>query len=237
MTTPINTLEDILEALERDPALREALRRHILTDELLQMPVRLQRIETDVSTLKDNLSSLTTTVNRIEDNVSTLTTTVNKMGGDVSMLKGSDYESHVARLASRFLHRQLGIAATVFSSQRNQAALATLLDDAEKQGTIDADETDELDKTDLILTADGPTDYILAEISITIQQHDVDRAAHRAALLAKATGQDRDTLCLRRPGGTRPQPPRRPDHAHTRTHRRLNPAGGNSGNQSLQNAI
>ena len=189
MTTPINTLEDILEALERDPALREALRRHILTDELLQMPVRLQRIETDVSTLKDNLNSLTTTVNRIEDNLTTLTTTVNRIGGDVSMLKGSDYESHVARLANRFLRRQLGIAATVFSSQRNQAALATLLDNAETRGNINADETDELDKTDLILTADGPTDYILAEISITIQQHDVDRAAHRAALLAKATGQ------------------------------------------------
>ena len=181
MTTPINTLEDILNALERDPALREALRRHILTDELLQMPVRLERIEADVSTLKDNLTTLTTTVNRI--------------GGDVSMLKGSDYESHVARLANRFLRRQLGVAATIFSSQRNQAALATLLDDAETQGNINADETDEtdetdeLDKTDLILTADGPTDYILAEISITIQQHDVDRAAHRAALLAKATGQ------------------------------------------------
>ena len=65
----------------------------------------------------------------------------------------------------------------------------TLLDDAETRGNINADETDELDKTDLILTADGPTDYILAEISITIQQHDVDRAAHRAALLAQATGQ------------------------------------------------
>ena len=176
MTTPINTLEDILNALERDPALREALRRHILTDELLQMPVRLERIEADVSTLKDNLTTLTTTVNRI--------------GADVSMLKGSDYESHVARLANRFLRRQLGVAATIFSSsQRNQAALATLLDDAETRGNINADETDELDKTDLILTADGPTDYILAEISITIQQHDVDRAAHRAALLGKATGQ------------------------------------------------
>ena len=168
MTTPINTLEDILNALERNPALREALRRHILTDELLQMPVRLERIEADVTTL---------------------TTTVNRIGGDVSMLKGSDYESHVARLANRFLRRHLGVAATIFSSQRNQAALATLLDDAETRGNINADETDELDKTDLILTADGPTDYILAEISITIQQHDVDRAAHRAALLAKATGQ------------------------------------------------
>ena len=39
MTTPMNTFEEILEALERDPALKEALRRHILTDELLQMPV------------------------------------------------------------------------------------------------------------------------------------------------------------------------------------------------------
>ena len=105
------------------------------------------------------------------------------------MLKGLDYESHVARLANRFLRRQLGIAATIFSSQCNQADLATLLDAAETQGNINADETDELDKTDLILTADSPTDYILAEISLTIQQYDVDRAAHRAALLAKATGQ------------------------------------------------
>ena len=105
------------------------------------------------------------------------------------MLKGSDYESHVARLANRFLRRRLGIAANLFSSQRNQAALATLLDDAETQGNINDAETDELDKTDLILTTDGTADYILAEISITIQQHDVNRAAHRAALLAKATGQ------------------------------------------------
>ena len=38
MTTPINTFEDILDAMERDPALRDALRRHVLTDELLQVP-------------------------------------------------------------------------------------------------------------------------------------------------------------------------------------------------------
>ena len=38
MTTPINNFEDILYAMERDPALRDALRRHILTEELLQLP-------------------------------------------------------------------------------------------------------------------------------------------------------------------------------------------------------
>ena len=64
----------------------------------------------------------------------------------------------------------------MFSSQRNQTTPATLPDDAETRGNINAGE---LDKTDLILTADGPTGYILAEISITIQQHDIDRAAPR----------------------------------------------------------
>ena len=175
MTTPINTFEDILNALERDPALREALRRHILTDELLQMPLRLERIEEDTTGLKKGQD-------RLEDICA-------RMVRELSILAGTDYEFHVATYVHRFLRRSLGINATLFSSQRNQDALATLLDDAETQGNINADETDELDKTDLILTADGPTDYILAEISITIQQHDVDRAAHRAALLARATGQ------------------------------------------------
>ena len=113
----------------------------------------------------------------------------------------------------------------MFSSQRNQTALATLLDDAETRGNINADETDELDKTDLILTADGPTGYILAEISITIQQHDIDRAAHRAAPARQSHRPLRHPIRHRCPGGTRPQPPARPDHPHTRTHRRLNPGG------------
>ena len=81
----------------------------------------------------------------------------------------------------------MGINASVFSTQRDKSALTGLLDEAEKQGVIKAEETDELDKADLILTTDGPTDYILAEVSITIQQDDINRAAERARLFAKAT--------------------------------------------------
>ena len=75
----------------------------------------------------------------------------------------------------------------MFSTQSDKSALTGLLDEAEKQGVIEAEETDELDKADLILTTDGPTDYILAEVSITIQQDDIDRAVERARLFAKAT--------------------------------------------------
>ena len=109
------------------------------------------------------------------------------MGGTVSRLIGEDYESHVATYVHRFLSRNSGINASVFSTQRDKSALTGLLDEAEKQGVIEAEETDELDKADLILTTDGPTDYILAEVSITIQQDDIDRAAERARLFAKAT--------------------------------------------------
>ena len=41
MTTPVNDFQDILDAMERNPALRDALRRHILTDELLHTPAML----------------------------------------------------------------------------------------------------------------------------------------------------------------------------------------------------
>ena len=196
MTSPINSFQDILDAMGRDPALRDALRRQILTEELLQVPVRLERVEADVKTLKEDVSVLKDDVKTLKEDVSVLKEGQARlevefgiMGGKVSRLLGADYETHVATYAHRFLRRNLGIAASVFSCQRERAALTRLLDEAEAKGLIDARETDELDRTDLILTADGPTDYILAEVSLTIQQDDIDRATERAGLLAKATAE------------------------------------------------
>ena len=113
---------------------------------------------------------------------------IDTMIRNLEWLNGDDYESHVATYIHRFLRRELGIHASVFFTQRDRAALTQLLDDAESEGRIEPVETNELDLADLVLTADGPTDYILAEISLTIQQDDIDRAAERAGLLAKATG-------------------------------------------------
>ncbi len=181
MTTPINNFQDILDAMERDSALRDALRRHILTEELLEVPVRLERMEGDIDTLKEDVSTL-------KEDVGTLKVVVGRIGGNVSRLMGEDYESHVATYVHRFLRRTLGINATVFSTQRDKSSLTNLLDEAESQGLIEPQDTDELDQADLVLTADGPTDYLLAEVSVTVQQDDVGRAAERARLLAKATG-------------------------------------------------
>ena len=208
MTSPINDFQDILDAMERDPALRDALRRHILTEELLQVPARLERIEGDIAILKESSSRMEGDIailkesssrmegdiailkessSRMEGDITILKEDVSRIGGDVSRLRGTDYESHVATYVHRFLRRNSGINARVFSTQRDRSALTGILDEAEARGFIEARETDELDRADLVLTADGPTDYLLAEVSITIQQDDVDRATERARLLAKAT--------------------------------------------------
>ena len=165
------------------------------------MPVRLETIEADISTLKDNSS-------RMNGDIDTIKKDVSRMGGDSSRIRGTDYESHVAAYVHRFLRRSLGTNATVLSTQRDKSALTGLLDEAETQGIIDAQETDELDKADLVLTADGPTDYLLAGVSITVQQDDIDRAAERARLLAKATARTVTPFAI----GVREQPDLRREH-------------------------
>ena len=202
MTTPINDFQDILDAMERNPALRDALRRHILTDELLQMPVRLERVEEDIGTIKGDVATLKEDVSTLKEgqarlegdvgilkeDVSTLREDVARIGGNVSNLMGSDYESHVATYIHRSLRRELKINATVLSTQKKRQPLIELLDRAEGQGNITPEDNDKLNDVDIVLTVDDSDEYILGEISITVQQDDVRRATEWAAILAKATG-------------------------------------------------
>ena len=236
MTSPVNNFQDILNAMEREPALRDALRRHILTEELLQVPVRLERMEGDISALKEDVGALKEGASRMEGDISTLKedvgalregasrmegdistlkqdvgtlkVDVGRMGGDISRIRGTDYESHVAAYVHRFLRRDLGINANVFSTQRDKSALTGLLDEAEAQGIIGARETDELDKADLVLTTNGHTDYLLAGVSITIQQDDIGRAAERAGLLARVTARTVTPFAI----GAREEPDLRREH-------------------------
>ena len=208
MTSPVNNFQDILNAMEREPALRDALRRHILTEELLQTPVRLERIEEDVGTLKEDVGTLKESVGRMDGDIGSFKEDLSRMGDDISWILGTDYESHVATYVHRFLRRSLGLNAKVFATQRKKLALTGLLDEAEAQGMIGARETDELDKADLVLTTDGPTDYLLAEVSITIQQDDIDRAAERARLLAKVTARTVTPFAI----GAREEPDLRREH-------------------------
>lgn len=219
MTMDATTKQAFLLALEQDAEFRTEIRRTLLTTELLELPERfaefvsatnerfnrletalaqfieltsqrLTALETDVAELKTDVAELKTDMGTLKTEVGTLTQRVDTMSGTVSRLAGEDYESHVCNYAERILRRQLGIDAAVFATQRHKEPLSKLLNEAEKQGRLLPEEVDDLDEADLTLTSHTPEGYVVVEISITIQQTDVDRATARAALLSKATSQD-----------------------------------------------
>ncbi len=189
--TSINDIADLVQILQDHPEWRNTVRGLIVGEELANMPnevaIFVKATNENFNLVHQRLEKLETNVSTFKEDVSRMHATLTRMHATLTRLIGEDYESHVATYVHRFLRRSLGINASVFSTQRDKSALTGLLDEAEKQGVIKAEETDELDKADLILTTDGPTDYILAEVSITIQQDDINRAAERARLFAKAT--------------------------------------------------
>lgn len=137
MTTPINSFQDILDAMERDPALRDALRRYILTDEMLALPAQVKaltdavealvgetrelrkgqaQIRTDVAELRSDVRELQGEVGelragqeQIGADVSEIRIEMGRLGGNVSNMLGTGYEGKVARVADRLARRNLGL--------------------------------------------------------------------------------------------------------------------------------
>ena len=179
MTTPINTFQDILDAMERDPALMDALRRHILTDDLLELPAQVKALTENVVALTENVKALT-------QDAKTTKAEMARMSGRLSNLLGADYESTVARYTDRLVRRNLNVKSPAVVA-RAKGANATLPfpagDQAVESGRISWDEADDLALADVIaagLTNEGGDIFVVAEITMTVQQRDRGNAARRA---------------------------------------------------------
>ena len=164
MTTPINTFEDILDAMERDPALRDTLRRHILTDELLQMPVRLEQFITEQKAFNSN-------------NLARL----DRMEGDSGNLKG-----HWARNTT--VSDAAGIAQDMGLEFVRTLTASDLMELAGDQLGLDTGRS--FRRADLVIEAarDGALQYVVLEVSYTADHRDSGRALRNAGLLTQFTG-------------------------------------------------
>ena len=259
--TTINTFEDLLQALEQNPTLREAMRRHIMTEEVMQLPARVfrleelvariatqleeltnvltrfteqtnqrldkvetdvtelkegqarleegqarletdvaglkegqARLETDVTALKEGQARLETDVTELKEGQARLETGQIRMSGQLSHLLGLDYESHVARLAHRWLQRHFQITQTDtlwISAASEKQELSAILNQAMESGAISFDEVEDMERTDIVIRGsdpDGNPVHVVIEASLTVQESDIRRAADRAAILEKAVG-------------------------------------------------
>ena len=196
--TPIETFEDILAAMENNPRLQAALRQHVLDQEFLQLPAIVRELQQAVQELQQSIAQLTQLVHdyiaatdarldRIEGRLDQVDGRLDRLEGNVNRLIGTDYERKAARRASRLANRYLGMADmpviyAVTMPDNNQ--FPEILDNAIRAGRMDENEAEELEEVDIVMR--GPGGYVVAEVSVTLDETDVQRARERAGLLSKA---------------------------------------------------
>ena len=211
----INTFQDLLDLLDRNPEYLEALRVRLLTPELIALPAkfaelvakfdefvaatnrRFETLEADVKTLKDDVKVLKDDVKVLKGDVKVLKGDVKVLKDDVATLKGSDTERRARENILNIAKDELGLTRgriLLGRSHDMDPQLRAAAEQAESQGLIDGNEVDNLHVADIIIRARRTVDmqqvYAVFEVSRTINNRDIDRAYDRARSLAVITNNE-----------------------------------------------
>lgn len=181
MSFTVNDFHDLIQLLEQQPSWRAEVRRLVLTEELLALPEQLARFQAQTDR---RFQELAETQKRTEEQIAELSVAMRRFGDDIGSVKGDLLEIRFDRRAPLYLSR-LVRRMQVFSGEK----LAALLDDAIEKGQLSEAEAADIARADTVgqgrRRADNVDVYIVVEVSWAIDEHDVKRAARRAALLAK----------------------------------------------------
>jgi cell division protein FtsB len=155
-----------------------------LTDQIAALTQAVQRLTEDVSTLKTQVGTLTEDSGTLKADVATLKVDVHTLKDDVGSLKGKNLEIHYRMHSSPFFGTLLRHPYVLAPHE-----VADLLDDAVDRGVLSVDETVEIRRADMVVRGtrrrDSTPMYLVVEVSWVVDTDDVERAARRAALLAK----------------------------------------------------
>ena len=117
--TTINTFEDILEAMEQNPAFREAMRRHILTEGETELIANVARLTEGQARLTEGQAELSASVVRLTE-------------GQAKLMEGqAELSASVARLTegqARLMEGQAELSASVARLTEGQARLTRAQD-------------------------------------------------------------------------------------------------------------
>ena len=148
-----------------------------LEERMIELTAAHQRLE-------ERMTELATAHQRLTEQVAALTRTVHVLTDDVGELKGDNLERRYRERAGAYFSR-LVRRAHVLSMEE----LTDLLDAAVARGVLSEAEAEEVTWADLVVRGrrreDNAEVFLVVEISWGVGPQDVERAAHRAALLAR----------------------------------------------------
>ena len=219
MTMQVTTFQDILNALEQNPALRDQLRSHILTEELLQLPAqfvllradvdelkngqtrleegqarieeRTQRLEEGQARVEERTQRLEEGQSRLEERQGRLEGRMDRLEGRFGNVEGNLYEQ---RSANRILSRVafLGIESPQIASSNYGPVRQGFYDamaTAIQGGAISQVEYLDLTDADLIIRGRNSR-HAVVEISLGPDEDDIARVVRRSDILHRSTGEE-----------------------------------------------
>lgn len=191
MTTPVASFQDILDALEHNPELRNQLRVHILTEELLQLPAQFLLLRTDVNELKEGQQELRKDVYEIRTDVDELKTRTNRVEDRLGNIEGMLYEQNAVRAAVQLAGIELGIEGPRVAYSKFDTAhpnFSQVIEAAFRSGLISREQFRDLIQADLIVYGQN-RHHAVVEISLGPNEDDISRALRRSEILHLATGE------------------------------------------------
>ena len=183
MATATITIQDIIDAIDSGPEMREALRARLLTRELLELPERFAEFQK--STLKFQANTLEFQKSSLQFQANTDRQFV-ELKTDVGMLKGW--------VASRSGLEEIPLIVDgmgyEYSRLLERVELIRMARRSDTSG-IERSVLDSFIRADAVAeTTDGEgrARYVAIELSFTAQKNDVDRAIRNAEFIARFTG-------------------------------------------------
>ncbi len=182
-----NTLSSLIRDLEENPNGKGKLLSLLLPDGFLQLPSRMDRMESDISGLKSDVIKINRNLDYLNDNVSTL--------------MGEREERKIASRIHSVIAQPLGLRRARVILSIGEVAPRDLLDpieDARDEDRISEEQFSRILNTDMVFTArrrrNGSTErdpiWCAVEISMTVRDDDVVRARETADALTQAVGGD-----------------------------------------------
>jgi hypothetical protein len=198
-----------LKALKEDPEFAAEARALLLSEDLLNLPPKFDRLEKKVDRIEERVDRIEKRVDKIEqrvdrieerldgieervsrieedvsklkDDVGKLTNRVDRLEKDVAYLKGSDRERWYRDRAHAIFGK------VILKGRPFEEKAVEILWEACKKGQISKEERDEVLSADLLWSGEREGEFVVlvVEVSFTISQDDVERAKKRAEILRK----------------------------------------------------
>ncbi len=204
--TTVNDITDILRIIREQPEWADALRAALLSKDVLELPQRLaeyaqatnQRLgtlETDVADLKAGQARLEIDVADLKAGQARLEGGQSRLEGDVGNIKGAIYEQKVGNNIASIVGQHMGLRRVrVLKGYKTSDDMGfhNLVDSAEEEGFITERERVEVGNSDIVIQGYNRQSmvYVALEVSVTVGESDIDRAATRAEILSRATREE-----------------------------------------------